>query len=347
MMRRDANRARGRDLVARTRTVTSLAPREPQPRTLKIALVTPARAGARTGNRHTALRWAAMLRKAGHRVSVATGWAERDDADLLLALHARRSHDSIRAFARAHPGRPLVLALTGTDVYRDIRTSDEARASLELASRFIVLQPLAARELPARLRPEVRVVYQSCATRLRHAPVKRGFRVCVIGHLREEKDPLRTLAALARVPPGSGVEVVQLGEALDARIAAEARAATKREPRYRWLGSVQHARALRWLASSHAMVISSRMEGGANVVSEALRIGVPVIASDIPGNEGLLGAGFPGYFPLGDARALAALVTRTASDARFYRRLRSACLRLRPMVAPSNEARLLRAALDL
>ncbi|MDA8108618.1 MAG: selenoneine biosynthesis selenosugar synthase SenB [Betaproteobacteria bacterium] len=313
---------------------------------MRIALVTPARAGTRTGNRHTALRWAAMLRKAGHRVSVATEWSG-EDADLMLALHARRSHDSIKAFSDAHPERPLVLALTGTDVYRDIRTSNAARESLGLAHRFIVLQPLAIEELPAPLRGKARVVYQSCATRLRHSPVKRGFRVCVIGHLREEKDPLLALAALGHLPSDAEIEVVQIGEALDARFAKEARTAMKREPRYRWLGGVPHARALRWLASSHAMVISSRMEGGANVVSEALRIGVPVLASRIPGNVGLLGRGYAGYFPVGDARALAGLMRRAACDPGFYRRLRRACLRLRSIVVPANEVRMLRQALGI
>jgi len=314
---------------------------------LRIALITPARPGTRSGNRHTALRWATMLRSAGHRVSVATEWAPKGDADLMLALHARRSHGSIKAFADAHPDRPLVVALTGTDVYHDIRVSAAARESLGLAHRFIVLQPLATEELPRALRGKARVVYQSCATRLRHAPVKRGFRACVIGHLREEKDPLCALAALAHLPRDAGIEVVQLGEALDERFANAARAAMAREPRYRWLGGVPHARALRWLASSHAMVISSRMEGGANVVSEALRIGVPVLASRIPGNLGLLGAAHAGYYPLGDARSLAALILRAASDAAFYGRLKNQSTRLRPMVAPSNEARLLLAALRL
>ena len=92
--------------------------------------------------------------------------------------------------------------------------------------------------------------------------------------------------------------MIHLGAALDPKLEAEARAGCAR-PRYRWLGSVPHARALRWLASSHAMVISSRMEGGANVVCEALRIGVPVLASRISGNVGLLGRGYPGYFPAG------------------------------------------------
>lgn len=313
---------------------------------MNIALVTPAGAGSLAGNRHTALRWAAMLRAAGHRVSVGTQWRPQDPADLMLALHARRSHASIKAFSEAHPGRPLVLALTGTDVYRDIHTSPEARDSLRMAHRFVTLQRLAARELAPALRRKVRVVVQSSATTLRHRPVRRAFRVAVIGHLREEKDPLRALLALQRLPPEAPVELLQLGDALDGALAKQARAAMRREPRYRWLGGVSHASALRWLASSHVLVVSSRMEGGANVVSEALRIGVPVLASRIPGNVGLLGAGYPGYFPPGDDAALARILGRAATDRRYYRTLREWVRRLRPLVAPRNEAAALLAAIS-
>jgi putative glycosyltransferase (TIGR04348 family) len=308
---------------------------------MRIALVTPAGPGTRNGNRHTALRWATFLRKAGHRVEICVQWPEGARADAMLALHARRSHASIRAFPR---GKPLVLALTGTDVYRDIHESAGARESLELAHRLIVLQPKAAEELPKRLRSKVRVVVQSSATRLRHAPVKGRFRICVIGHLRAEKDPMRTLAALAHVVD-ERIEVVHLGAPLDDEFARIAKAGMVREPRYRWLGSVPHARALRWLASSHAMVISSRMEGGANVVSEALRIGVPVLASRIPGNVGLLGAGYAGYFPLESDAALARLIGRVANDAAFYRKLKRQVAKLRRAVAPASEARALLAAM--
>jgi putative glycosyltransferase (TIGR04348 family) len=303
---------------------------------MKIALVTPAGPGTRNGNRHTALRWAAFLRTAGHKVAVST----RDhspDADLMLALHARRSHDSIKAFPA---GKPLVVALTGTDVYRDIRQSSEAQESLELADRLIVLQSKAAEELAPRLRRKVGVVVQSSSTRLRHRPVAKSFRVCVIGHLRAEKDPLRTLMALPYVPSSLPLEVVHLGAALDSSLVPQTS-----DARYRWLGSVPHARALRWLASSHAMVISSRMEGGANVVCEALRIGVPVLASSIPGNLGLLGARYEGYFPLEDERALAGLITRAVTDRPFYRRLKAQVARLRNLVAPKAEARALLAVI--
>jgi putative glycosyltransferase (TIGR04348 family) len=279
-------------------------------------------------------------------VAVGTEWRPEDPADLMLALHARRSHASIEAFSRAHPDRPLVLALTGTDVYRDIRTSAEARASLRMAHRYITLQRLAARELAPALRRKVRVVVQSSSTTLRHRPVTRAFRVAVIGHLRDEKDPLRAMLALQRLPADMDIELVQLGEALDPALARQAKAGMRRDGRYRWLGSVPHARALRWLASSHVLVVSSRMEGGANVVSEALRIGVPVLASRIPGNVGLLGAGYPGYFPSGDQAALAGLLARAQVDRRFYRSLRQRIRRLRPLAAPRHEAAALRAAIS-
>ena len=308
---------------------------------MRIALVTPAGARARNGNRHTALRWAAFLRAAGHRVAVSTEWSG-GEADLLLALHARRSYDSIRRFAASYPQRRLLVALTGTDVYRDIHESAEAQQSLELAHRLIVLQPKAAEELPERLRSKVSVVVQSCATRLRHAPVKGKFRVCVIGHLREEKDPLRIVAAL---PYLDAIQVIHLGAALDESLGRQALAAMQRDSRYRWLGGVPHGRALAWLASSHAMVISSRMEGGANVVCEALRVGVPVLASQISGNVGLLGERYPAYFALEDEKALAELIHRAATDRKFYKRVKNAVERLRPMVAPRAEARALLDAL--
>jgi putative glycosyltransferase (TIGR04348 family) len=295
---------------------------------MKIALITPAPRGARTGNRHTALRWAAFLRAAGHRVAVSTEW-NGEPADLMLALHARRSHASIKEF----PG-PVVLALTGTDVYHDIHHSAEARRSLELADRCIVLQAKAADELPSKR--NVHVVVQSSSTRLRHRPIKK-FRLCVIGHLRAVKDPLLTLRALSHV--SREVEVIQLGELLEPGLKPKTN-----DPRYRWLGSVPHGRALRWLASSHALVISSRMEGGANVVCEALRIGVPVLASRISGNVGLLGERYAGYFPVGDERALARLIEK-ATDRTFYATLKRQVAPLRAMVAPRNEARALLKAL--
>ncbi len=127
---------------------------------MKICLVTPAPARSRKGNRVTALRWTRMLRDLGHRVAVEEEYGGQR-CDMMVALHARRSHASIDRFHRVHPDLPLVLALTGTDLYGDIHTDPQAQESLEMASRFVLLQPAGIAELPERLRPKARVITQS------------------------------------------------------------------------------------------------------------------------------------------------------------------------------------------
>lgn len=302
----------------------------------RIAIVTPARAGTRTGNLHTATRWAGLLRSAGHRVSIAVAW-EGKRCDALVALHARRSHDSVARYRAAHPAGPLVVVLTGTDLYRDLPASAEARRSLDLADRIVVLQEDAKRHLDPPHRRKARVVYQSAAPRVARAPPANRFRIAVIGHLRDEKDPFRAVAALALLPDRPALEVVQVGGPLDPALGAEAERWAAREPRYRWVGSVPHARALRELARSHLLVVSSRMEGGANVIAEAARIGTPVLASRMSGNVGMLGKRYPGYYPVGDERALAKLIARAADDGAYYRRLERALRARRSLFAPSAE----------
>ena len=303
---------------------------------MRIAIVSPASSGPRSGNRHTAARWAKFLRESGHKAAVSAGW-ESGTEDLLVALHARKSYASIARFRAARPGAPLVVVLTGTDLYRDIRISPDARRALDLASRLVVLQEHGPNELARRHRARARVIYQSADVRLRHAPPARPFRVAVIGHLRTEKDPFRAVLALARLPDRRDVEVVHIGAALSPDMRASARRWMKRELRYRWLGSLPHGETMRWLARSHVLVVSSVMEGGANVICEAARIGVPVLASRVPGNIGMLGSGYAGYFRLSDHEALAGLLERAARDSKYYRRLKDAVRARRRLFASAAE----------
>lgn len=282
------------------------------------------------------MRWARLLRELGHRVSVEREWSGAQ-SDLMIALHARRSHASIRRYAASFPERPLIVALTGTDLYRDIRSDPAAKSSLQLATRLVVLQERGVEELAARLRAKTRVVYQSARAVPRPAPLTSCFEVVVSGHLREEKDPFRAAAALAYLPTESRIRVTHIGAALHADMSAEARAWMAREPRYRWLGEVPAWRALRLLARSRLMVLSSRMEGGANVVSEALALRVPVVASRISGNVGMLGSRYAGYYPVADERALARLLERAERDENYYDALRRACAARAFLVAPRRE----------
>ena len=308
---------------------------------MKIAIVMPAGADQRSGNRHTAQRWARFLRTLGHRVSVNDEWIG-GDADALIALHARKSYPSIDRFHRLRSGAPLIVALTGTDLYRDIATSAKAERSLDMASRLIVLQERGRLELAKQHRAKARVIFQSADVELRHAPREKPFRVAVVGHLREEKDPFRTVAALGCLPPDATIEVVQLGAALTPDMKQQAGDWMRREPRYRWLGSKPHGQALRWMAGSNVLVVSSVMEGGANVICEAARIGVPVLASRVSGNVGMLGAGYPGYYRLFDHAGLARLIARAAGDVTFYRKLKRAVLTRKPLFSPVDEHRSLK-----
>ena len=291
------------------------------------------------------MRWAKMLRSLGHRVRVQPTW-NGISCELLIALHALRSCETIRRFREAYPERPLVLALTGTDLYRDILVSPDAQTSLRLASRFIVLQEKGLEALPPELRKRAYVVHQSAREARPQKVLNSCFEVCVSGHLRVEKDPFRAAAALTHLPAESRIRVTHLGRAMSAEMEREARAWMAREPRYQWRGEVSHGRALRLLARARLLVVSSRMEGGANVVSEALVAGVPVIASRIPGNVGMLGEGYPGYYQVEDEHELAVLLNRTEQDPAFYEALCLACSARKVLFQENNERESLRAAIE-
>ena len=310
----------------------------------RICIVTPARPGTRNGNRHTSQRWAGFLREAGHRVAVRTQW-QGEACDQLLALHADRSHASVIRFKKQMPGKPLIVVLTGTDLYRDLPRSRKARESLRMADRLIVLQEDALRLLDAGSRKKARIVYQSAVPPQRHSPPRQRLRIAVVGHLRKEKDPFRTALALGHLV--QDVEVVQIGDALSPEFEREAKWLMKRDLRYRWLGGRTHPQAMGWIARSHLLVVSSVMEGGANVIAEAARIGTPVLASRVSGNIGMLGRDYPGYFPLYDEKALAGLIEKY-SDRKQYAKLRRHLAARRKRFAPAAEKRaLLQQLVDL
>lgn len=311
--------------------------------TMRIVLITPYGREHRNGNWHTASRYARFLRGAGHTVSIQLTWDGRD-ADMMLALHARRSYASIRAFADKYPTRPLLVALTGTDLYRDIHEDADAQQALELAHRLIVLQVHGVDELPPHLAAKTRVIYQSAPDIARQAGPADTFDVLVIGHLREEKDPFRVALATAYLPEHSQIRVTHLGGALSEDMAETAELAQTKLSRWHWAGSVSHQTVLKRLARAHLMIISSVMEGGANVICEALAAEVPVLASRAPGNVGMLGEDYPGYFPVGDERRLAKLLSMAEHDPDFYAELVRHARQRRTLMRPEMEASRLRQA---
>lgn len=311
---------------------------------MRIAIVTPAPPNSRHGNRVTALRWARILRRLGNRVSILQTY-DAKPYDLLIALHARKSHRSIINFQRQNPTIPIIVALTGTDIYRDIQTSPQARESLNIATRIVVLQSKAIHELRLSWRKKTRVIYQSVENRAprltsnnsaKRAASNGSFDVCVIGHLRAVKDPFRTAMAV-RLLPASRIRVLQIGGAMTDAMANRARKEMSANERYRWLGEQPKARVRRILANSGLCVLSSQMEGGANVLSEAIGAGIPILASRIDGNAGVLGESYPGYFEVGDTAHLARLLKRAETSPRYLAELKAWIKTLAPLIDPARE----------
>lgn len=303
---------------------------------LRIEIVTPAPPGTLHGNRITALRWHRFLSRLNYQSIVTEQWSGKS-CDVLIALHGLRSHDSIQRFKKAHPDHPVILIMTGTDIYRDLKSSKKVIQSMEMANAIVVLQPDAIQSLPKKFHPKVRVIYQSIKSISRKSPPKHHFLASIIGHLRSEKDPFCAAQSLKLLPPDSKIQLIQLGQAMSPDFKKEAISLDKNIERYRWLGQLSHPKTLQWLSRSHVMIISSIMEGGAHVVSEAIAIGIPVIASDIPGNRGLLGNNYPAYYPVGDQAALSKLLTKVESNKVFYQKLCKAIAGRQKITKPELE----------
>ena len=310
-----------------------------------IEIVTPAPAGSLHGNRITALRWQSFLKKLSHQVRVSNHWTGKD-TDVLIALHAYRSHTSIIQFRELYPNRPIILMMTGTDLYRDMPEHPEVIKSMEMSDAIVILQSAALAMLPKHLQTKTHVIYQSTKSIKRKALLKKSFLISVIGHLRPEKDPFCTAKSLKHLSSQSKIKVMHLGKAMSPEMKSLAKAYNKELKNYQWLDELSHSETLQQLSRSHLMVISSLMEGGAHVVTEAIAIGVPVIASDIPGNRGLLGDDYPGYFQAGDEKALAMILQKTETDASFYQLLEKHIHKRRKYVQPEFELKSIKAVLD-
>jgi putative glycosyltransferase (TIGR04348 family) len=310
----------------------------------KLCLVTPALADANNGNWQTAQRWARML-SASFQTRISLVWPDKKPADItadmLLALHARRSAPSVAAWAHAHPTRPLVLALTGTDLYQDIHHDADAQRSLQLATHLIVLQEQGLQELPQALRHKAHVVYQSSTPMPPVNKTQAHLRAVMVGHLRDEKSPQVLWQTAQALQANDGIFIDHIGRSLDPALAMQAQQTASQCPHYRWLNEMPCVPTRRSIQRAHVLVHTSRIEGGAHVIMEAVLSGTPVLASRVSGNVGMLGADYPGYFEPGNAQQLASLLrecrhTQNQTDG-LLAKLTQACQTRAELFQPERE----------
>lgn len=303
---------------------------------MKIILHSPAATVRRTGNRQTSNEWARFLREAGHEVHV-TGSYRGQPADLLIALHAVKSRGAVLTFREAVPAGKVILALTGTDIYPE--PTAEALDTMTRADGLITLQRKAVEQVPHPLRDRVTTVIQSAERLAEPGPAREnGFPVCVVGHLREVKDPLLAARAASQLPAESRVRVLQAGGILESAFADAVSREEADNPRYHWLGELSERETAQVIADSRLLIVTSKSEGGARVVGEAIVHGTPVLSTRIEGVEGLLGPDYPGFFPVGDAAALAALLARCESEEAYYQTLQESCRAAKDQFSPEREA---------
>jgi len=325
--------------------VPSLARPAPHSR-VNVAIIHPAPPGIQSGNRVTAVRWAGLMRELGCQVSVDHEWSGQP-CDAMVALHAGKSEPSIRRFHDAHPDRLLIVAGTGTDIYGETGPTPQARAGLELASHIVVLQPNALESLPEAVRTKGRVIYQSARVPQQTGrPDPERFDVVVVANLRTIKDPLRAARAARLMPADSRLHVFHVGGVLDDEVSRLVREEAASNPRYTFLGLLDHAATLERIARSRLLVNTSFDEGGANVISEALALGVALLCSRIPGSTGLLGTDYAGLYPAGDEIALRDLFQRAETDPTFLAHLQQQSAQRAWITEPKLELAAWREILD-
>jgi putative glycosyltransferase (TIGR04348 family) len=312
------------------------------PKMSSVVIISPALSDANNGNWQTAKRWAQML-STQHRTRIVRQWQpDADSSDqIMIALHARRSSDSIAAWYTQHGCGNLIVALTGTDLYRDILDDAQAKASIDAAGQLVVLQELGISSLPEQHRAKTSVIFQSTTARKTLRKTDKHLNAVMVGHLRDEKMP-QTLFETARLlTEDKNIRITHIGAGLDEGLAQAAINTEALCAGYTWARGLEYAQTRQRIQRAHVLVHTSKIEGGAHVIMEAVCSGTPVLASLMDGNVGMLGQAYDGYFPVGDAPALAKLLRQCQHENSFLDQLANQCALRAPLFSPLAEQKAL------
>jgi putative glycosyltransferase (TIGR04348 family) len=302
---------------------------------MRILIKTPFVKGVRTGNRSSAEQYLAVMHRLGHEAQVADTY-DGQQVDWLIGLHAEKCAEAVADCRLACPEAKIAVVLTGTDIYPE--PSQQALETMRLADRLVGLQPDAAAQVPREFRAKLRVIVQ--ASEPGQVVVQKSldpFDVCVVGHLRDVKDPMLTAAASRLLPRESKIRIRHAGAILDPRYEELVAKEMNENPRYTWLGQLGVTAVRDLISGSQLLVMTSLSEGAGRVVGSAIVKGTPVLSTRNHGVVGLVGEDYPGLFPLGDAGALAALLRRVESDSAFREALAARCEARKFLFEPERE----------
>ena len=280
------------------------------------------------GNSVTAVRLGKILSGSGYHVTHSEQNYSGESAEVMIALNARKSAKAIARFCELNPGSKLIIILTGTDInHPDSLDKDSATwVSMKLADRLVVLHEASLEQVPEIFRGKTSVIYPSVTlpADLQHAP-EGDFTIIMTGNMRKEKNPALAVAAAEKISPA--LEIHHYGECTS----------TGSENVIEH-GIFSHDTMLDAMSSAGVLLNTSFQEGGANAICEAVTMGLPVSASAIPGNIGMLGEDYVGLFPSNDLDALVNMLEKTANDPDFYALLKKQLAARAPLFTYAQES---------
>ena len=204
-----------------------------------------------------------------------------------------------------------------------------------MADHLVLLHEGSLVAVPQIFHSKCTVIYPSVSLPegVNYTPEEKGFAVLMAGNMRKEKNPELAMAASAMISPSIGFHVYgESSESGSGRVIEH--------------GVVSHDEIITAMSKAQLLLNTSHQEGGSNSICEAISMGLPVIASDIPGNSGMLGDDYAGLFPPNDLEALVLILGKAATEQEFYAQLKKQISDRAPLFSFAREAAAWRSLLE-
>ncbi len=283
-----------------------------------IKIYSPSRDSAVTGNYVTSKRYAYHLQNLGYRVFVYNGFEEKVNVEgvrCAFVLHAEKGSHVIKELAAKNV--PVVLVLTGTDLYRDIISTKNSKKercfrSIQLASAIVVLHENAVSDLLKVVsfpRERIFVVLQSVVDFKKRTFLfkkKNHYKILLLSNIRKEKGIIVAISGFLEfqknIDARTKFTLDHIGGVLDQGYFKKITNLLEGVKSVSFLGSIEKDKLQTMLASYDLLLHSSFIEGGSLVIQEAQNAGLPIIASDISCHAALLGSAYVGLHSVGSAK---------------------------------------------
>ncbi|XP_070572608.1 glycosyltransferase 1 domain-containing protein 1-like [Ptychodera flava] len=229
-------------------------------------------------------------------------YIKREEISAIVAIHAFRSGRLLMECSI-----PYGIVLGGTDVnehYKNMEKMDTMTKAVN-KSRFVVAFSKAMRKQTLNLWPDIEdKVYQQPQAVITEPSLTFSFKdhlyhqcnisqdsliFLLVAGIRPVKDPLYVVNAFAKWHRNNrNCHFVIVGPAIDADLTEKVKSTMKELTGVHIIPALPQPDVQAAMSQSYALVNSSLSEGMSGAILEAMDLGVPVIARDIPGNTAIV-----------------------------------------------------------